>query len=84
MLNRTGGLDYLTMLTIFNPVILMVDRFIGLLDLRSSDESIEILVDPVQSITISPVVYHFVPHMRKVGVSISKVIIIVGTLYYSL
>ena len=45
MLNRTGGLDYRTMLTIFNPVIFKVDRFIGLLYLRSSDESIKILVD---------------------------------------
>ena len=45
MLNRTGGLDYRTMFTILNPVIFMVDRFIGLSDLRSSDISIKILVD---------------------------------------
>ena len=33
------------MFTILNPVIFMVDRFIGLSDLRSSDKSIKILVD---------------------------------------
>ena len=63
MLNRTGGLDYRTtgVNTPFNPVIFMVDRFIDIVDLRSSDESITIgwiIEIPIPSMKFANILCH--------------------------